>query len=293
MLHDYKNCYNFKKITYSQGLLDEAVDATYIIHLEGNGRYDDILNQLTQFQPTKIVYIVFNKGYKNCQKDKNITLPAHDLVDAFLEIFKHANNPNQNYNNILILEDDYFFNEKINQETNRSNICTFLNNHKNEDFQYLLGCIPFIKIPYSWDFNHYMSLISLGTHSSIYSKKNREELLKIDKINIYDWDIYNCIHSRRYAYKEAVCYQLFPETENSKSWGESNYILFLLAKMVKSLFKILKLDTQIEPGHSFFYIFSKMIFFIILLLLFYIFFVLIYRIYKIGKIKITKNKKPK
>jgi len=115
-------CYHFKKITYSQGLLDETVDATYIIHLEGNGRYDDILNQLSQFQPTKVVYIVFNKGYKNCQKNKNIKLPAHDLVDAFLDIFKHSTNPIQNYSNILILEDDYFFNEKITQEINVSNI---------------------------------------------------------------------------------------------------------------------------------------------------------------------------
>lgn len=80
-MFDY-SCYHFKKITYSQGLF-ETVDATYIIHLEGNGRYDDILNQLAQFQPTKVVYIVFNKGYKNCQKNKNIKLPAHDLVDAF------------------------------------------------------------------------------------------------------------------------------------------------------------------------------------------------------------------
>ena len=38
---DSTQCYSFKKIKYNTGLLDEAVDATYIIHLEGNGRYDD------------------------------------------------------------------------------------------------------------------------------------------------------------------------------------------------------------------------------------------------------------
>lgn len=245
------HCYDFKKITYPQGLLDEAVDATYIIHLEGNGRYEDILNQLAQLQPTKVVYLVFNKGYKKCEKDKSITLPAHDLVDAFLEIFKHS----KNYSNILILEDDYFFNEKILQETNRSSICTFLKNHKQEDFQYLLGCIPFIKIPF--DLNHYISIISLGTHATIYSQKNREKILKLDK-TIEDWDIYNCIHNRRYTYKEALCFQLFSETDNSKSWGKSNYLLYLLAKPMKHLFTFLKLDDQIEPGYPFFYIFSKL-----------------------------------
>ena len=251
-------CYHFKKITYSQGVLDETVDATYIIHLEGNGRYDDILNQLEQIQPTKVVYIVFNKGYKNCEKNKNIKLPAHDLVDAFLEIFEHSNSPMQNYNNILILEDDYIFNEKITHETNRTSICTFLNHHKNEDFQYLLGCIPFIKMPCSLDLNHYRSIISSGTHAIIYSKKNRENLLRGDN-KIEDWDIYNCFHSIRYTYKEPLCFQLFPETENSKHWGEHNYLLYLLANILKYVFKMLNLHEQIEPGYSFFYIVSKLI----------------------------------
>jgi len=71
--YENSKCYNFNKITYANGLLDDAVDATYIIHLEGNGRYEDILKQLDLYQPTKIVYIVFNKGYKNCSKGQHIT----------------------------------------------------------------------------------------------------------------------------------------------------------------------------------------------------------------------------
>ena len=131
---EYKNnnCYKFKKITYTNGLLDDAVDATYIIHLEGNGRYEGILNQLDLYQPTKVVYIVFNKGYKNCSKGEHIQLPAHDLVDAFLQIFKDAKH--KNYENILILEDDFIFSEKIKDTTTRVNICTFLNNHKKISF---------------------------------------------------------------------------------------------------------------------------------------------------------------
>ena len=91
---DSTQCYSFKKIKYNTGLLDEAVDATYIIHLEGNGRYDDIMSQLKTYHPTKEVYIVFNKGYKKCKKDEHIKLPAHDLIDAFLQVFKHAKNEN-------------------------------------------------------------------------------------------------------------------------------------------------------------------------------------------------------
>ena len=60
MLNYDTNCYHFEKIIFDKGLFDNCVDATYIIHLEGNGRYDDIMQQLTKYQPTKITYILFN-----------------------------------------------------------------------------------------------------------------------------------------------------------------------------------------------------------------------------------------
>ena len=84
------NCYKFKKLTFNKGFFDESVDATYIIHLENNGRLDSIYNQLKQYIPTKIVYILFNKGYKKCEKDDFIYKPGHDLVDAFFTIFKDS-----------------------------------------------------------------------------------------------------------------------------------------------------------------------------------------------------------
>ena len=64
--------------------------------------------------------------------------------------------------------------------------------------------------------------------------------------------------------------QLFPESDNSKNWGKSNYILYLLSNIIKTIFKLFKLDIQLEPGYSFFYIFSKIILFIILFLIFFI-----------------------
>ena len=59
------NCYNFEQIHLNNNnLLNNSVDATYVIHLENNGRLNSIKYQLTKYQPTKIVYIVFNKGFK-------------------------------------------------------------------------------------------------------------------------------------------------------------------------------------------------------------------------------------
>ena len=107
------NSYLLKKFNYSNGILNNSVDATYILYLEGNvNRYNNILNQLNNIVPTNIVYILFNKGWKNGKKRSYITNSAIDLIDANITCFNHANK--KNYNNILILEDDFVFDSKLN-----------------------------------------------------------------------------------------------------------------------------------------------------------------------------------
>ena len=284
-------CYTFKKMKYNTGLLHDAVDATYIINLEGNGRYDDIMNQLKTYHPTKEVYILFNKGYKKCQKDEHIKLPAHDLVDAFLQVFKHAKN--QNYDNILILEDDFIFTEKIMKESVQHNICSFLNEHKNEDYQYFLGCLPYLQIPCTLDGKHFINICSVGTHAVIYTKKNRERLLNINQKDITDWDYYSFTHSRRYMYCEPLCYQLFPDTDNSKNWHKDNYIFHIIALLTKKGFNFIKLDTQVEPGYTIFYIFSKLFAFIIFILILFIVYNIINRVIVKNRLKQKTNLKKK
>jgi hypothetical protein len=282
-----RQCYTFKKMKYNTGLLHDAVDATYIIHLEGNGRYDDIMNQLKTYHPTKEVYIVFNKGYKKCQKDEHIKLPAHDLVDAFLQVFKHAKN--QNYDNILILEDDFIFTEKIKKTSTQQDICTFLNKHKNKDYQYFLGCLPLLQLPCTLDSKHFINICSVGTHAVIYTKKNRERLLKVNQKDITDWDYYSFTHSRRYVYCEPLCYQLFTDTENSKNWHKGNSIFHIFALPTKKILNLFKLDTQVEPGYTIFYIFSKLFSFIMLILILFIVYKISITLFK-RKIKVSNNK---
>ena len=104
-------CYYIKTLYFNDPLFKET-DATYILHLEGNGRYQNIEEQLKQYHPTKIVHILFNKGYKKCEKS-GINTPPVDLVDAY----KYAMNHASKYNTILILEDDFIFNKDIKQHT--------------------------------------------------------------------------------------------------------------------------------------------------------------------------------
>jgi hypothetical protein len=51
---------------------------------------------------------------------------------------------------------------------------------------------------------------------------------------------------KRYTYYKTLCYQLFPETDNSKNW--LNY--FGHATILKFILKKLELDKKIEPGYS-------------------------------------------
>jgi len=97
-------CYYIKTLYFNDPLFKET-EATYIIHLEGNGRYEEIEQQLKLYHPTKIVHILFNKGYKKCEKI-GIDAPPVDLVDAYKYAFNHASK----YNTILIFQhfDSYF-----------------------------------------------------------------------------------------------------------------------------------------------------------------------------------------
>lgn len=261
-----KSCYQYKKILFQDGLLNDSIDATYIIHLHNNGRYDDIMGQLEKYHPTNIVYIVFNQGYKKCEKELPKKKPAYDLTDAFLQIFKNAQE--KGYKNILILEDDFQFSEKIREPTVCKDINDFLLLKPNERFIYYLGCLPAIQtIGFT---NHQYLLLSSGTHSVIYSKAMREHIINDHpSASIFDWDVFHNINTfnyNRYLYKEPLCYQLFPETENSNSWFNPLGLRYLMQFILRSL----SLDTKVEPGYSIFYMFSKFLFLILLVLVLFI-----------------------
>jgi len=256
-----KGCYEYEEYSFEKPLLN--VEATYIIHLKNNGRYESIIEQLKKYNISKKVFIVLNKGYKNCKKHKSINKPPLDLVDAYLEIFNHATNKD----NILILEDDFFFDEKIKEPFHQKNINNFIN--RKDDFIYYLGTIPLIQLPHNY--YHYNGF-TLGAHAIIYSKKNREKCIKYNIQNrhkINDWDLFinfNNNYNSRFIYYTPLCYQLFTDTENSKHWGDHNIFYRFIAKIFIFVVKILKLHENIN-GYFVFYFFSKFVSMIIVLLL--------------------------
>ena len=249
-------CYKLESF-YNKDPLFSSIDATYIIHLKGNGRYENVKQQLKQYAFTKHVHILINKGYKKCHKP-NIHSPAKDLIDAYLYCMKDA----QKYNNILILEDDFIVNNSFHQHIDP--IHTFVESHTH--FIYRLGCFPYVMIPY--DTHHYRG-ISGGTHAVIYSKSVCNEMLTYSIDQIDDWDIFLNKLSLNYMYYTPMVYQLLPETENQKHWVDYNFILHFFAGCFIYIIKILQLDKQVEPGYSILYIVAKS--WIILLCIFILF----------------------
>ena len=288
-LKDTEACYKFEKLNYDSGLLDTNVDVTYIIHLENSGRYDNILKQLEKYKPTKIVYILLNKGFTKCNKT-GIESSHADLTDCYLQIFKHAQK--QNLGNVLILEDDFVFNEKIKEKEHIKNINTFLEKKAGDNFIYFLGAIPWFLIPY--DSYNYRCILSSGTHSVIYSKSHRDDFLEnfSKRMMVTDWDInYNINFTSRFIYYTPLCYQICDNSENSRNPKFENKYAALASEVVKYcnyniLFRILGLDKNPEPGYSIFYFYSKIIFYLVLVFLIYLPFLIVYIFNNFNYIKI-------
>ena len=194
------------------------------------------------------------------------------MVDAYLEIFQHS--MNNKYGNILILEDDFFFNKEILKKGICNDINNFLLKNKNKEFLYYLGCIPLLQTKYHG--SHNKMVVGFATHAVIYSKAIINKIFyKIDRKTIIDWDA-NSRNFTRYIYKTPLCYQLFPETENSKSWINTNSLKFDVY-FIQYLIKKLHLDENVD-GYSELYYWSFRIFqilftFIILILLFCLYYI--------------------
>jgi len=249
------DCYRFEEFKGDSPLFAQ-VDATYVIHLENNGRLENVKKGLKEFFPSQNTCILFNRGFKNCAKFLPANETRYDLIDANLTIFRDAQR--KNYKNILVLEDDFIFHPDIRNHT--SKIEEFISKKKDQEFLYLVGCLPGITIPTElFKFDHYRVPVGGALHSVIYSQPYREQLLLVDQYAIEDWDIFQ-MHFRiwnRYMYHMPLCYQLFPVTENSKTWGGHIPTMSILFKAVFQLLQWMNLNKEVEPGFSILYALSK------------------------------------
>lgn len=235
------NCYTYETLNYKQGLFDESVDVTYIITMEDSiERHAHIRNELKKHQPTSQVIIVYNKGYKKCAKSYHcgeVDRSDKDLTHAVMHIFDIS----KDMRNILILEDDFIFNNYI-AKKDIDNVTDFLRK-KNTD-SYSLGSVQFIVNPVS--LTHRKLLVKMGTHAMIYSKNGRENLRKKFRncSNIsHDFDMLTSYPSECYGYHKNIYAQIFSETENRSNWGKGNVPIFIIKAWIVIL-SLLGLDKE-------------------------------------------------
>ena len=249
------NPYVFKELTFDKCSFDDSLDATYIIHLEGNKkRYDNIMYQLSKFVPTRKVYILFNKGLKF--KSSYINTTAKDLVDCYITIFKHNTK-----NNILILEDDFVWLSNIDNKNYINYINDFCNND-NSNFVFYLGTFPIIFIPISYHI--YKGIFNIFTHSIIYSKTFQQKILNYNYKDITDWDVFlNCFITNKYYFYKPLCGQTFSKTLNSKTWIVYNTPLYDIFFIINKFFYG---DIYPEQLFNFFYLISFVVVIVIIII---------------------------
>lgn len=256
-------CYRFELVEFEDCLF-KNVEATYILHLEGNGRIEHIHEQLKTYHPTKKVYIVYNKGYKKCEKDLAIQRTTDDLVHVNITVFEHA----QQYKHVLVLEDDFIFSKEV--VGHAKHVDTFLK--RDTMFVYQLGGIPLIAMPI--DMNHCRSY-SVAAHANIYDVSARKRILnnyRSNKSKIENIDYYISTILPVYMYHKPLCYQIFPMTDNRKNWFKNANGLFSVVDVIFNTFiSWTNLENEPEPGFSILYFLAKLIPFILFFLLVWLF----------------------
>ena len=250
-----KHCYEIEYRQYKKGILDDFIDATYIITMKNSKRIINIEAQLKKYIPTKNIYIVYNDGYKTCNKILPLYTPPYDISDAYF--YTIYDSVKKNFNNILIFEDDFIFSDNINNKIIHNEIKNTLDKNINNKIYFNLGPLPIIFYPNINPFNNiYKGIFTTMTQGVIYNKSIRNDILKYkDDINIKPrhWDVFISKTYTTYFYKIPIIYQTFPITENQNYWISDNKkdLLNIICKyLLKKIILSLKLDIQPEPGFT-------------------------------------------
>lgn len=248
-------CYRYENIKYENAPYRDIIDTVYVLTMENSSRHESVYSQLNQNKLTNNVNIVFNKGYKKCKKIqctpfecKGIKTPPHDLTHANNEILKDA--IKNNYETILVLEDDFILSDKINDEKVIRDIKNIIQKKKQGDLVLKLGCFPLVTLPY--DSNFKRVFFSCGTHAVVYNSNVIRKMYTSKKFALNDYDslINTNFYGRQLMYKEPLIYQLWTETENKQYWDDWNGGLLNTGEWFFYVVKKLKLNKQVEPGTS-------------------------------------------
>tara|TARA_B100000902_G_scaffold317507_1_gene309139 strand:- start:5994 stop:6905 length:912 start_codon:yes stop_codon:yes gene_type:complete len=255
MIFDNEDCYNYITINETDNPIITSSDITVILMMEGSDRFkhDPFILSLS-----KKTVIQYNKGYKNCVKDEEVTATTSDLVHSYYTAFYYA----REYNNVIILEEDAEMYSKNLKDFN--NVNNFINK---EDFNvFTFGSSGTFRTykPNSYKNNIYTLTGYTFSQAQIFSKKARQNLYKLIGDNKYQGDIdvnYIAKLDKLYSYKDPLIVQLFPETDNKANWGKNSgsfgsVIGSMSTKPMKALIVITELDKD-TTGWKYIYRYNR------------------------------------
>lgn len=236
MKFDNEDCYNYITINETNNPVIPSSDVTIILMMEGSDRfkYDPFIMSLS-----KKTIIQYNKGYRNCIKDEEVTATTSDITHSYFTAFYYA----KDYNNVIVLEEDAEIYSKDLIEYNIVN--KFIENEEFNVFTFGSSGIFKSYKPEIYNYDIYTLTGYTFAQAQIFSKNARKELYKEIKENKYQGDIdtdYITKLDNLYSYKNPLIVQLFPETENKTNWGKNSIIGSLTAKPMKALVIITDLD---------------------------------------------------
>ncbi len=204
-------CYYYKYLKSEKGLLDNIVDAVFILLMENSPREKNVLAQLQKYKLHSNVIIQYNLGFKNCSKILKKQQSNFDLLDANFEVFEKSQE--LKYNNILVLEDDFIVTSNIFKTK-------YLNSLKkivNKDYFNLisLGSIYLISTKYDKHIDN--PLLLTGSHAIIYNQKYFNNF--INKYYYYFTQADEFLQIKdKYVTNIPLIVQPYPETENKSNW---------------------------------------------------------------------------
>ena len=253
------DCYNFTN--YIPKNKHNIIEVGYVLTLKNSK--NDFKKQLDLFSPSNNLFIVINnKGYKDKNKNLCDKKLYYDLLFSYYTIFKHAlkNYPSKN---IILYEEDFYWNKKINLLDTFKKINLFIKNKKN--FCYNLGCLPIIGLQDVENNDHYLMKLVAGAHTVIYSPDAMKKFVNDYNNNpcfIYCNEKYFCDHTNYYIFNTPLSYQIWPNILEKKEY--ENMITEILHidknKLSNNLtifslhsFKLLNLDKSENPGYNFYY----------------------------------------
>ena len=206
-------CYSEKEYRFCErGWLEDCIDGAYLLTMVHSAR--DWHREYAKTPPFSTLHVQYNPGYKNCTKDHLYKQNSEsDLVDALGNVFRTALRRQQH--TILVLEDDFFFDWT---EDDARSIKDFICNHPMDIYH--LGALPVTGFPAH---REHIRVIDMGlSQGVIYCEPGymRDYLAAMERrtTHMSTDRFWAAPRYLKYHYYKPVCFQLFPETENSKHW---------------------------------------------------------------------------